>query len=134
MDGITGLYAQDSFFTLTLPGQIGLGVLSTVLAIGLVTMTWQITCRRKLMLRLLAALALFWLFVWLSPQVYYGYYMLLFDGLPVQRVIRTPPSLFDLAKLLGFVGGNDLSGHGLGVLGWVILLTALRPQRYASAI
>ncbi len=86
------------------------------------------------MVRCLLALVLFWLFVWLSPQIYYWYYLLIFDGLPVQSVIGTPPTPFDLIRLIGFSDRHDLSHHGQGVLGWALVLTALWPQRHPTGI
>ena len=73
--------------------------------------------------RLGAAYLGFWLFVWLSPQVYYQYYRLIFDGLPVQWVVGRP-ELGEAMRLLTFTGPANLSAHGQGVLGWAMLCVA----------
>lgn len=81
--------------------------------------------RRPVWQRLLAALALFWLFVWLSPQIYYGYYLLIFDGLPIQSVIKLPPGPGHMVRLLTFTEEASLSRHGQGLLGWLLIASAL---------
>ncbi len=108
--------------------------MSATLALVLVALNWRIGRQRAVIWRCLMALVLFWLFVWLSPQIYYWYYRLIFDGLPVQSVIGTPPTPFDLIRLIGFSDRHDLSHHGQGVLGWAMALTALWPQRHPTGI
>ena len=76
------MYAEDSFHTLSLLGQIGLVALSLFLACLLVLASWRLALRRRAAIRIALALCLLYLFVWLSPQVYYLYYLTLFDGLP----------------------------------------------------
>lgn len=134
MDGIAGIYAQDSFFTLSLAGQIGLALVSLVLAAGTVFLVRRLSRNRPVILRLLIGVMLFWVFVWLSPQIYYGYYLLIFDGLPVQWVVPHPPSPAHLMKLMGFAVKDDLSNQGQGLLGWLCLVAALWPQRDAPRL
>ncbi|MCK0168793.1 hypothetical protein MWU52_14635 [Jannaschia sp. S6380] len=116
MDYIPG-YADDSFFTLTASGQVGLAVLSLGLAclMGLAALRLH---------RVLWALALFGAFVWLSPQVYYLYYVAIIDGLPWQIVVGRPPGPGTLLRLLTFTGDANLSDHGKGVLGWAMIALA----------
>ena len=64
-------------------------------------------------------------FVWLSPQVYYVYYLMIFDGLPWQIVVRTPPGPGALVRLLAFQDKASLSAHGQAALGWAMLAAAL---------
>ncbi|WP_299956203.1 hypothetical protein [uncultured Roseobacter sp.] len=134
MDGIVDIYAQDSFFTLSLVGQVGLVLVSVMLAAGTVFLAWRLSRVRSLILRACVAVVLFGAFVWISPQVYYAYYLLIFDGLPLQWVIQDPPSPLFLVKLLGFAVKSDLSHHGQGLLGWLCLGAALWPQRDASRL
>lgn len=134
MDGVVAFYPDDSFFTLSLAGQVGLALLSCLLAVGTVLLVWRVSRRGVPVLRLLMGLAVFWVFVWLSPQVYYGYYLLIFDGLPLQWVVQNPPSLVHVAELLGFAAQEDLSHHGQGVLGWLCIGTALWPERNAPVL
>ena len=85
------MYAGDSFFTLSPLGQVGLIGLSLCLS-GLVLFALHLLCRdRAWTARLAIALLGVWAFEWLSPQVYYVYYMALFD-LPLQVVVQTPPT------------------------------------------
>ena len=120
------MYQGDSFFTLSTGGQIGLAVLSGMLvflAIGAVRL-----CRRKVAARAAApaiGLVLWWLFLWLSPQVYYLYYQLIFEDLPWQVVIGWPPGAVRLIELLTFQGNVTLSDHGVGALGWAMILAGL---------
>ncbi|MDW3180464.1 hypothetical protein [Roseobacter sp.] len=134
MDGIVDIYAQDSFFTLSFVGQVGLVLVSVMLAAGTVFLAWRLSRVRSLILRACVAVVLFGAFVWISPQVYYGYYLLIFDGLPLQWVIQDPPSPLFLVKLLAFSVKSDLSHHGQGLLGWLCLGAALWPQRDASRL
>ena len=127
------MYANDTFFNLTMAGRAGLVVLSLALLALMIWLAAQIL--RKIDLgnriatlpaRLAVALALFWLFEWLSPQIYYQYYRLIFDGLPQQVVVKLPPPSPDaLVELLTFSGKASLSHHMRGLLGWVLLVMAL---------
>lgn len=128
------IYEGDSFHTLTGAGQIGLALLSLVLSATLLWAGWRVMAGKPITLRIALALALFFGFVWLSPQVYYTYYMTLFDGLPWQSVIKSPPGIERLLRLLSFQGTQNLSAHSQGVLGWaLIVISALSKRREASA-
>ena len=81
------MYSEDSFFTLTPMGQFGLVTVSFGLLLGVLALaSWGVKGRR-LSIRITTALAIYWLFVWLSPQIYYAYYRMIIDGLPQQWVI-----------------------------------------------
>jgi len=125
------MYDTDSFFTLGTWGRVGLLAISAALTLLWVLLAIQL--RRFSRLRAgLAGLALFWLFVWLSPQFYYAYYLLLFDGLPIQWVARAPEPA-TILRLLSFTERATLSAHGVGILGWLVLLSAiLWPRRNAA--
>ncbi len=58
-------------------------------------------------------------FVWVSLQVYYTYYRLIFEGLPAQWVIGWPPSL-DILRLATFTGPAKLSTHSQRALFWLL--------------
>jgi len=126
------IYERDSFFELTIPGRAGLTMLSIILAFIVVCIAYNLYkhCPRQnpgigLGLRLVTAVALLWLFSWLSPQAYYLYYQAIFDDLPWQIVIMTPPSIGDLGDILFFQGKNSLSEHSKAALGWILILGAL---------
>lgn len=119
------MYGEDSFHTLSVIGQVGLVLLSMTLTaiflwFAVVVMRWF-----PLPLRLCLAALLFFGFVWLSPQVYYTYYMTLFEGLPWQVVIKDQPSAEALWKLLSFQDKATLSAHSQGVLGWALIAIAV---------
>ena len=118
-------YAEDSFFTLGIGGRIGLLALSLLLAAGCVVLIFWVSRRFGLAAGLLASVAVAYLFIWLSPQIYYGYYLLIFDGLPVQWVIKSPPALDDFMETLGFQGQSTLSAHGQGALFWGMCAAAV---------
>nr|WHW29432.1 hypothetical protein [uncultured bacterium] len=123
------MYEEDSFFTLTVPGQVGLAVLSVVMSFIALWICWRLSHRIGLLPRALIALGLFYAFVWLAPQVYYTYYVFLLDGLPWQVVVRQPPSPLHLLNLLLFREQHNLSFHSQGVLGWLlIIVAALSPK------
>ncbi|MDB2407995.1 hypothetical protein N9W17_05715 [Jannaschia sp.] len=115
------MYDQDSLFTLT-PLEIA-GVLAISLAMWLAC-AWLVRRGRSRAVRLALAVGAFAGFAWLSPQVYYLYYMIVFEGLPWQIVLDEPPSPLRLLRLLSFTAEATLSRHGQGVLGWSLLAVA----------
>lgn len=117
------MYERDSFFTLSVGGQIGLAVLSLGLSVLMLWAVWRGTQAMPRLSRIGSAYLAFWLFVWLSPQVYYQYYRLIFEGLPAQWITGWP-ELGEAARLLTFTGPATLSAHGQGVLGWALLAVA----------
>lgn len=119
------MYAGDSFFTLDAVGQAGLVALSAVLAWICLVLVWRWRPDAGLVFRCLLALVLFYLFVWLTPQVYYLYYVALLENLPFQNVVQEPPSPTDVGKLLAFRDKPSLSAHAKGLLGWTLILAAL---------
>lgn len=130
------LYAQDSLFTLGWPARIGLILLSVTLTLAVLRAAWALAGIVPFFFPVpIITVGLFWLFVWLSPQVYYLYYQMIFDGLPWQIVIKwPPPGLQDLGALAGFSGPRTLSAHGQGVLIWLILgvsaAASIRRQKF----
>ncbi|MEM9734859.1 MAG: hypothetical protein AAF903_15470 [Pseudomonadota bacterium] len=125
-----GLYSDDSFLTLTGPERatiLALGVLMTWLCLW-----WCLRMGRGLILpaRLAIALFVFAIFVWLSPQVYYTFYMRFFS-LSLQPVISWPPSPAHYAELLSFTGRANLSAHSQGALGWLLIVASFfnRPKQ-----
>ena len=123
------MYSDDSFFTLSGPGQIGLILLSFVLFVAVIYAVDRVghTLPRPVALGL--AIVGFWAFEWLSPQIYYFYYLTQFDGLPIQSVIQTPPSPAKLLRIITFQDEQTLSAHGRAVLGWALVVAALGPRR-----
>jgi hypothetical protein len=118
------MYTEDSYFTLSNPGQFGLLVVSGTLAAITLFACWRMTIKRRLFTRLIMGLAVFYAFVWLAPQVYYTYYIFLL-GVPWQIIIQMPPSALSIVKLLSFSDVGNLSHHSRGLLGWLILITAM---------
>lgn len=123
------MYEEDSFLTLGAGGRVGLLLLSLCLAALMLWLTYALGRGRHLALRLLIALALFWAFRWLSPQVYYLYYIAIFDGLPWQSVVKIPPRPSEVAALLTFTDEADLSNHGKGLLGWSMIAACFARRR-----
>ncbi len=118
------MYEGDSFHTLSAIGQAGLLLLTTLLSAVAILIIWRIGRARPWPTRLAITLVAFWLFVWLSPQAYYAYYWFLFDGLPVQLVIKSPPSPLRVLRLAFFQEETTLSAHGKGVLFWLLVLAS----------
>ncbi len=73
-------------------------------------------------LRMIAALAVFRIFLWLSPQIYFFYYQIILDDLPWQIVVGGPPNPTALIKLMLFSGPATLAAHAKGVLGWTLFI------------
>ena len=118
------MYQSDSFFTLSIPGQIGLACLTLVLSVAAMLLVLKLTWHRAWWWRVLIAGGLFLGFLWLSPQIYYTYYRAIIPGLPLQVVISTWPDPIEALRLLMFSDGSNLSAHGRGVLGWAMLITS----------
>lgn len=123
------IYAEDSFFTLGLGAQIGVVGIGIVLAALCFAILWELVEGFGRFSRVLAALVVFYLFVWLSPQVYYMFYFFIQDGLPLQWVIQSPPSPMKIVQLLTFTDRVTLTEHGQGALGWGLILFALFSRR-----
>ncbi len=123
------MYRDDSFFTLGLLEAAGLLAVTALLVLGVLALARRL-CRGRLWRRLLWAAGLFWAFLWLSPQVYYAYYQLIFEGLPVQIVIGWPPGAETVLRRLSFAGPATLAAHGQGVLGWVLVGAGVRGLRW----
>mmetsp|Transcript_24008 Transcript_24008/g.44072 ORF Transcript_24008/g.44072 Transcript_24008/m.44072 type:complete len:132 (+) Transcript_24008:5493-5888(+) len=123
------MYDGDSFYTLTIAGQIGLVLVSVVFAVLTLGLTRIMMLRRPLIIKIPLWFFLFICFVWASPQGYYMYYRLIFDGLPAQWVIGALPPPQQMISLLTFQHQATLSAHSVGVLGWAMLAVALWPQR-----
>ncbi len=120
---------DDSLFTLGILEAAGLLAVTGALVLGVLALARRF-CRGRLGRRLAWAVGLFWLFLWLSPQVYYAYYQLIFEGLPVQIVIGWPPGAETVLRRLAFAGPATLAAHGQGVLGWVLVVAAVRRFRW----
>ncbi len=120
--GWSHVYRQDSFFDLSGWGQVGLACLSLFLFLSMLLAARLLLRKRAVWVRILGALALFWLFVWLSPQVYYMYYRTIIPDLPLQWVIKPPRFPGNGLGYLFFQGRQNLSAHGQGVLGWCLIL------------
>lgn len=123
------MYAEDSFFTLGTGGQIGLLCLTGLLGVLCLWLVWYLVEGFGRFVRVLIALAVFWLFLWLSPQVYYMFYLIIIDGLPLQWVVQTPPEPMKMVRLLSFTDRVTLTEHGQGVLGWAMMVLALLRRR-----
>ena len=122
------MYDGDSFFTLTMAGRIGLVVLSTVMFLGTLYLFHRASRRVGRLLGIAIAVVFLWLFVWLSPQIYYLYYMLIFDFLELKRIPDWPPDPIEIARLLFFIDDFNLSKHGKGILGWIMIVMAIWPN------
>ena len=126
------MYDRDTFFQLSLPGQVGLALLSLGLAFIFIWMAHPayktilpFSTSIGMALRFVIALFLFWLFLWLSPQVYYLYYQTIIENLPWQNVISYPPSVRELGQVLFLQNTHSLSDHSKAILGWALILNAI---------
>lgn len=118
------MYQQDSFFDLTPWGQVGLACISLTLFVLMVFLTSRLLWRAPFWAQVLGASILFYVFVWVSPQVYYTYYRMVIPDLPLQWVIWPPPEPTKALKMLAFQWRDNLSAHGQGLLGWGMLVAS----------
>ena len=119
------MYAQDSFFTLTLLERIGLVSIALALSLACIWFVLRISTGRVWYIRLAVAIAVFCLFELLSPQFFYFYYIGLFENLPLRLVLTWPPSPKALAEILLFQERGNLSFHSRALLGWLLIALAL---------
>ena len=123
-------YDGDSFFTLSQAGQVGLLVLTVILSIGLIWLIWRLGRRCRWLPSVVIGLSAYLVFSWLSPQIYYAYYLVYFDDLPVQWVIRWPPNVLNALQEFTFTSRPSLAAHGRGILGWLCIAAALAPRQW----
>lgn len=116
------MYQQDSFFDLSQWERVGLVCISAMLAILFLFASYRLLRNKPILIRLSGALILFWVFVWVSPQIYYTYYRMIIPDLPLQWVIWPPASPVDALRMMVFSGPQNLSAHSPGILGWVLLV------------
>ena len=131
-------YSGDTLYNLSLAGRVGLVLLTVLLVVLLISLSlrksrWlqQLPRTRPgaafalLAADLLLTLVLFVLAVMLVPQVYYTYYLLLFDFLTQQWVIK-PSRLVRLWQSLSMDSNAGSSLHAIGFTGWwLLVLTVL---------
>lgn len=122
------MYSQDSFFDLSTRGQVGLALLSLILFVLMVYLTRRGLYRFPFWARMSGAMILFWLFVWVSPQIFYMYYRMIIPDLPLQWVIWPLRDPVKPLQMLLFSYQSTLSSHGQGILGWAIILAATLPR------
>ncbi len=123
------MYDGDTFFSLSMAVRIGLVFLSAGLAALTAAAFIRVGCRMSWPVRLLLAPVFLWLFVWLSPQVFYLYYMAVYEDLPLQNVVQAPPAPGEILRLLGFEGTARLSHHAQGLMGWGLIVLACLGER-----
>ncbi|MGB5866070.1 MAG: hypothetical protein WBG95_17415 [Sulfitobacter sp.] len=128
------MYTDDSFYTLTLTGRLGVLALSGLLFLVTVGVSAALMRGRRAAVRLATGAFIFVLFVWLSPQAYYALYRFLIDGLPQQWVIGAPPPLEHLLGLITFTGMATLSEHGQGMLFWALVWLSWRSRPRAPLV
>jgi hypothetical protein len=116
------MYEGDTFFNLTILGRSGLVALSITLFVVTMTAFYVIAKRISLVTRIVTAMVFLWAFIWLSPQIYYLYYIFLFEGLPLQNVIHQPPNAQEILSIMTFTSDAWLSAHAKAVLGWAMIL------------
>jgi hypothetical protein len=116
------MYQQDSFFDLSPWGQVGLACISLTLFGLMVVLSRRLLSRAPMWARVLGALVLFYVFVWVSPQLYYMYYRMVIPDLPLQWVIWPPDAPTKALRMLAFQWRENLSAHGQGLLGWGVMI------------
>jgi len=101
-------YPGDSFHTLGMVQAAGLVVLSSAMVTGVLLVakagaaSFQYYLREPVASLVILPFVLLLFLIWdfFAPQIYYGYYLVIFDGLPLQWVLH-PDKV--LERLLAFV-------------------------------
>ncbi len=128
------MYDGDTFFSLTMTARVGLVLLSAGLAALTAAALIKIGYRLAWPVRPLLAPVFLWLFVWLSPQAFYLYYMVVVDQLPLQNVVQAPPGPGEILRILSFAGEASLAHHAQGLLGWGLIVLACLGERAIRSI
>ncbi|MEP2979181.1 MAG: hypothetical protein ABJO86_06835 [Lentilitoribacter sp.] len=126
------MYENDSFLTLTVAERIGLVCVTLLLSAALIWLFWVAIKRVNIWVRPLLALVFLYVFIWLSPQIYYLYYLVIFDFLDFKNVIHPPFNPLTLFNLLTFTESGKLADHGKGVLGWILIALSFLHLRKTS--
>ena len=116
------MYKFDSFFDLSFWERVVLVGISTVLFLMMLFAARALLKGRSIWIIIPGALILFWLFVWVSPQIYYTYYRMIIPDLLLPCVIWPPPGPGEAFWMLIFQGPQNLSAHSQGLLGWSLLI------------
>ena len=119
------IYEFDSFFSLTPWERVGLFAVSLAFAAMCAGVVWMVCRGRVWPMRVVIALLVVWVFVWVSPQGYYAYYRMIFEDLPPRLVIPEVPTPWDMIGHMTFTGRATLSSHTKGILGWMLVGLAL---------
>ncbi len=108
VERLIGGYPGDSFHTLGMPQAAGLVLLSAAMTAGILLVaksaaeSFQYYLREPVASLVILPFALLLFLIWdfLAPQIYYGYYLVIFDGLPLQWVLH-PDKI--LERLIAFM-------------------------------
>lgn len=135
-------YPADSFYSLSPLAGAGLAGLS----VALITLLFALSLAKARWLSarfgpgpglwsldLALTLGLAYLALWLAPQLYYLYYLTIFDGLPWQSVIKPPPGAGAFLGVLLMTEPPSLSIHLQGVTARALLLAGAYPAIAAFA-
>lgn len=142
--GAANGYAGDSFWTLSVPGRIGVATISiSGLLILAAVNNWKTQAILRWsryrwrvpvwLLDVALSLALFALLFSISPQIYYSFYQQIIAGLPNQWVIDGPFNWDRLRDIALPRSGASLADHtGAIAIGGLILFTAYLHRRQIS--
>jgi len=127
-------YSGDYLHNLSIPWRVGLLLLSTTLALSLLNLNlyktrWLVgkTSSSKRWLALLSdalfITVVYWLILLVVPQLYYLYYLLVFDFLEQQWVTRTIDAL-SYWKIISLTGRDNSTMHFTGMLYWCLMISS----------
>ena len=127
-------YAEDTLYNLTVTGRFGLLALTVFLVLMLLSLSqlksrwlqqvprsWTGALVTLLTLDLFLTFLLFVVALTVVPQLYYSYYLLLFDNLSPQWVIKLP-SFETKGRSLRMASDAGSSLHAIGFTGWWLLV------------
>lgn len=123
--GTEAVFEGDSYLILIGGGEVALAALSGLL-VFLAVASVRVVRRYVNLPAAVPALGIvsFWVFVWVTPQIYYLLYMALLEELEFRWIVGWPPGPQRLMSLLAFQAEATKVDVALGVLGWVMVLAA----------
>ncbi len=131
-------YPNDSFYTLSVPGAIGLALITTTLLLLILIASWFNTniwikrCEAYsvffksffVLLNMLLVIAVYQLFLVIAPQIFYTYYQFIFLDLPVQWVIK-PITVDKLLERFYLRLDGSIADHLASFTLWVLIFNTV---------
>lgn len=131
-------YPNDSFYTLSVPGAMGLALITTTLLLLILLASWFTThfwAKQSVgysvlfkgcffLLNTLLIIVAYQFFLVIAPQIFYTYYQFIFSDLPVQWVIK-PITVDKLLERFSLHPDGSIADHLASFTLWVLIFNTV---------